>query len=57
MRYLEETMLADVYLTAMFGPFQVKLTELPGLPPLFKSSPTSVQELLLASMSSSWLCF
>ena len=52
MRFLEETMLADVYLTG-----QVKLTELPGLPPLFKSSPTSVQELLLASMSSSWLCF
>lgn len=27
---------------------KVKLTELPGLPPLFKSSPTAVQELLLA---------
>jgi hypothetical protein len=28
---------------------QVKLTELPGLPPLFKPSATAVQELLLAS--------
>jgi hypothetical protein len=27
----------------------VKLTELPGLPPLFKPSPTAAQELVLAS--------
>ncbi|KAG0586112.1 hypothetical protein KC19_2G065100 [Ceratodon purpureus] len=33
---------------SLLSQIKVKLTELPGLPPLFKSSPTSKQELLLA---------
>lgn len=33
---------------SILSQIKVKLTELPGLPPLFKSSPTAVQELLLA---------
>jgi len=32
----------------LLSQLKVKLTELPGLPPLFKPSPTAVQELLLA---------
>jgi 26S proteasome regulatory subunit N12 len=33
----------------LLSQLKVKLTELPGLPPLFKPSATAVQELLLAS--------